>query len=131
MTNTPIPNQGPAPTNTVQSLSEAQNKPVQYIPPDMSIFDNIETQNSIRAKKAGYLAELAMNSIFATLKSYCPEEGKATDINKLAGAIKLLADLEAQYKPGSEADTRKVKDITAEMGRILGVDKKPTTKPKS
>ncbi|RKZ03082.1 hypothetical protein DRQ25_18065 [Candidatus Fermentibacteria bacterium] len=49
-----------------------------------------------------------------------PHKASATDIAKLAGAAKILYDLEGELTQGGDTNTRAIKDITADMGRILG-----------
>ena len=94
---------------------------------NLALFDEIAPEDvQQRRLKLLTLGELVANRIFAALKSMAAERKPATstDVAKLSSAYHILSEAaEVLSGAGEGGDPAKIRDITAEMGRILGGNK--------
>jgi len=114
----PAPPAKPAtqPTETLPATN------VHFLPPDLSIFDYIDTESRNRAKKCGVLSDMAVNRVFKLLNLPLPDKVSAQEALKIAHVAELMYRLEREQQPadGGDLDHARIKDITAEIQAEMG-----------
>ena len=99
------------------------NLPARRVKADLDLFREADSNPAIRSLKAGLLCDMCVNRVSMALKSQPPDKWTGTEANKWAGAARILRDLEVELAPSGRGTESKIRDITSEMGRILGGNK--------
>ena len=107
------------------------NLPARRVKADLDLFREADSNPAIRSLKAGLLCDMCVNRVSMALKSQPPDKWTGAEANKWAGAARILRDLEVELAPSGRGTESKIRDITAEMGRILGGNKGKRKRGKS